>query len=259
MVFFINIGEKLKRFIRKTLIIIFSLIFIYCSYNIIKYIKSSKANEILIEDLKKEVVVDSYKNEKNTNNNENKKINFDKLHEINNNIKAWIYLKDSIIDYPIVKGNDNNFYLNHSVDGKYNPNGAIFIDYRNNDNFEDIVTYIYGHHMKNNKMFANLEFFKKQEYYDSHKDMIICTKNNNYKLELFAGFTTKDGANIYNYINSKSNQEIVKLSKSKSDFKANVDINNEEKIVVLSTCSYDFENARYVVLGVLRNLEKGDV
>ena len=163
-------------------------------------------------------------------------------------------MEDSIINYPIVKGNDNSFYLNHSIDGKYNPNGSLFIDYRNKDNFEDMVTYIYGHHMKNNTMFGNLELFKEQNYYDNHKEMYLFTKEDNYILELFAGFTTADGSEIYNYINSDSNKKLVDYAKSKSNFITNIEISSKDKVVVLSTCSYDYENARYVLLGILKKI-----
>lgn len=240
------------------IVIILLIVFMYCIYNIINYFNNSKKNKRLTDELKN-IAVKEIPQDNKIEDNEIKsttpiEVDFNKLKEINSNINAWIYMEDSIINYPIVKGNDNSFYLNHSIDGKYNPNGSLFIDYRNKDNFEDMVTYIYGHHMKNNTMFGNLELFKEQNYYDNHKEMYLFTKEDNYILELFAGFTTADGSKIYNYINTKSNEEIVQYAKDKSNFESNVEILPENKIVVLSTCSYDYENARYVLLGVLKEM-----
>ena len=254
------IGDiDLKKITKMILIIILLGIFIYCIYNIINYLNNSKKNEKLTKELQNVAIKEIPQNNK-MENNENKseapiEVDFNKLKETNSNIYAWIYMEDSIINYPIVKGNDNSFYLNHSIDGKYNTNGTLFVDCRNTDNFEDMVTYIYGHHMKNNTMFGNLEFFKEQNYYDNHKEMYLFTKEKNYKLELFAGFTVADGSKIYNYIDTKSNEEIVQYAKEKSNFKSNIEILHEDKIVVLSTCSYDYENARYVLLGVLKEIQ----
>lgn len=245
----------MKKIIKVFFVIILLGIFVYCIYNITKYLSNSKKNEKLTDELKNIAVKEITQDKKAENNEIPIDVDFDKLNENNDNIKAWIYMEDSIINYPIIKGNDNSFYLNHSIDGKYNPNGSLFIDFRNSDNFENMVTYIYGHHMKNNTMFGNLEFFKDQEYYDKHKEMYLFTKDINYKIEIFAGFTTADGSKIYNYIGSNSNDEIVKYAKNNSNFKANVDISSKDKIIVLSTCSYDYENARYVLFGKLRNIK----
>lgn len=240
------------------IVIILLIVFMYCIYNIINYFNNSKKNKRLTDELKN-IAVKEIPQDNKIEDNEIKsttpiEVDFNKLKEINSNINAWIYMEDSIINYPIVKGNDNSFYLNHSIDGKYNPNGSLFIDYRNKDNFEDMVTYIYGHHMKNNTMFGNLELFKEQNYYDNHKEMYLFTKEDNYILELFAGFTTADGSEIYNYINSDSNKKLVDYAKSKSNFITNIEISSKDKVVVLSTCSYDYENARYVLLGILKKI-----
>lgn len=254
------IGDiDLKKIIKVFLVIVLLGVFIYCLYNIINYLNNSKKNEKLTDELKniavKEVLQDNKIEDNEIKSSTPIEIDFNKLKNINNNINAWIYMENSVINYPVVKGNDNSFYLNHNVNGEYNPNGTLFVDSRNKNNFEDMVTYIYGHHMKNNTMFGNLELFKEQNYYDNHKEMYLFTKEKNYKLELFAGFTVADGSKIYNYIDTKSNEEIVQYAKEKSNFKSNIEILHEDKIVVLSTCSYDYENARYVLLGVLKEIQ----
>ena len=246
---------KMKKCIKIILILLLLSIFIYCTYNVINYLKNEyknvKLNSNIQEIAIKEVIID---NDDKTNDISPIQVDFDKLDDVNNNIQAWIYLNDSNINYPIVQGNDNNYYLSKTVDGDYNPNGTLFIDYRNNKDFSDPNTYIYGHNMKNDTMFGELEKYKKQEYYNNHKEMYILTRKNQYKLEVFAGYTTEDGSEIYNFIGNDSNERLVELAMSKSDFSSDVKVDYNDKVVVLSTCSYDYENARYVLIGVLRKI-----
>ena len=249
---------NLKKSVKIILIFILLGIFFFFIYNIINYLNNSSKNKKINDDLINVAIKEIPQSTKTKDNDIKTKapieVDFNKLKEINSNIAAWIYMENSIINYPVIKGNDNIFYLNHSIDGKYNPTGTLFIDYRNNENFDDVVTYIYGHHMKNNTMFGNLEFFKEQSYYNEHKEMYLFTNLKEYKVDVFAGFTTDDGSIVYNYIDCNSNQEIVDFAKNNSDFETNVEIADKDKIVVLSTCSYDYENARYVVFGILREI-----
>ena len=246
---------KMKKCIKIILILLLLSIFIYCTYNVINYLKNEYKNVKLNSNIQKiaikEVIID---NDNKPNDISPIQVDFDKLDNVNNNIQAWIYLNDSNINYPIVQGNDNNYYLSKTVDGDYNPNGTLFIDYRNNKDFSDPNTYIYGHNMKNDTMFGELEKYKKQEYYNNHKEMYILTRKNQYKLEVFAGYTTEDGSEIYNFIGNDSNERLVELAMSKSDFSSDVKVDYNDKVVVLSTCSYDYENARYVLIGVLRKI-----
>ena len=246
----------MKKFIKVLIIIISICVLIYCSFNITRYLVNSSKNKKLMNNIK-EIAVNDVKNT--SNNNENEVtipigVDFDRLIEYNADIKAWLYLDDSIINYPVTQSNNNSYYLDHSIDNNYNPAGSLFIDYRNKSDFTDVVTYIYGHHMKNNTMFGNLVDYKDQSYYDNHKTMYLLTKDKSYKIEIFASLTVADGADIYNFINTDSNQEIVKIAKEGSNISSNVEVLEDDKIIVLSTCTYDFKNARFVVLGKLNEV-----
>ena len=81
------------------------------------------------------------------------------LSSINSDYQFWINVEGTNIDYPVVQGSDNDFYLNHDFNKNYLPAGSIFLDYRND--FEtDYNTVIYGHHMRNSTMFGQMETFK---------------------------------------------------------------------------------------------------
>ena len=128
------------------------------------------------------------------------------------------------------------------------------MDYRNDSNLEDNNTIIYGHNMKNNTMFGSLQEYKNQNYYDNHKVMYYFTPEKNYIIELFTGYTISVESDIYDLsiIDSSKLEELI----SKSDFESNTKVTEEDKIITLSTCAYEYDGARYVVMGVLKEIEK---
>lgn len=126
------------------------------------------------------------------------------------------------------------------------------MDYRNSASLEDNNTIIYGHNMKNNTMFGSLQEYKSQEYYDNHKIMYYFTPEKNYMIKIFAGYTISVESDIYNLavIDEKEIEGLI----NKSDFKSDVDIRQDDKIVTLSTCAYDYDGARYIVVGILQEI-----
>ena len=95
------------------------------------------------------------------------------LKEINEDCVAWIYIEDTAINYPVVQGSDNSFYLKHLIDGKWNSAGCIFLDFRVDSNISDRHSIIYGHHMKDGTMFSGLTKYKKQDYYEAHPEGLL--------------------------------------------------------------------------------------
>ena len=96
-------------------------------------------------------------------------VDFDGLHQTNADVIGWIYIEDTNINYPIVQGTDNKYYVDHMVDGTKNGAGSIFMDYRNALDFSDPNTVIYGHNMKNKTMFAHITEYKDPEFFEAHR------------------------------------------------------------------------------------------
>ena len=178
-------------------------------------------------------------------------IDFDALKQENNDIIGWIYCPDTPINYPVVKGKDNNQYLRADLKGKYLVSGTIFADYRNNEVGEDKNYIVYGHNMKNSTMFGTLVKYKKQSYYDAHPTLYFLTPEHNYIIELIAGAVVKRDSDIYQ--TAPTDNTIADIM-AKSTFNSAVEIGNGENIITLSTCSYEFNNARYVVIGKLKKI-----
>jgi sortase B len=184
-------------------------------------------------------------------------VDFEKLWIQNEDIVAWLYLPDTVISYPIAQSDDNDYYLKRLLDGSYNDAGTLFVDCRNSGDFSDWNTLVYGHNMKNKTMFGTLVSYKEQEYYDEHPYMYLMTPDASYKLELVAGYITNTESDVYDFPETQQERdELLDLVRSKSTFKSDVQVQEDDRLVTLSTCSYEYEDARFVVVGVLRQLEK---
>ncbi len=180
-------------------------------------------------------------------------VNFESLQTNNPDVVAWIYSPGTIINYPIVQSKDNSYYLRRMLNGKYNQNGTIFMDYRNSADLSDLHTIIYGHNMKNAAMFGTLTEYASQEYFEAHPYLWLLTPENNYKIELIAGFITPSDSNIYAFPDTeKGRNRLISFAQSNSDFVSDLEILPEDRIVTLSTCTYEYDDARYVLVGVLR-------
>ena len=241
----------MRKIIKFVLMAICLLIFIYSAYNIYIYLEEEKANKQLTDDLMKKAVTETVTDNDDFNSLPIN-VDFDALKKENKDIIGWIYSEDTTINYPVVQSEDNEYYLRRLINGKYNTAGSIFMDFRNDPNLQDNNTIIYGHNMKNGTMFASIHEYKSQEYYNNHKVMYYFTPDKNYVIELFAGYTISVESDIYNLsdINSKIQQLI-----SKCDFKSDVEVSEKDKMLTLSTCANDYEGARYILIGVVHEIE----
>lgn len=180
-------------------------------------------------------------------------VDFEELLKINSDVIAWIYCPGTQISYPVVQGSDNSYYLYHLIDGTWNDNGTIFMDCAGKSDFSDANNVIYGHHMKSGAMFAELTKYKDASYYEKHPIMYLFTPDKTYRLDLLAGVVVNAKDPIYNF--TISEEQIGEYMRS-STFTSKAAINMDCSMLTLSTCSYEFDNARYVVLTQMVPIEK---
>lgn len=179
-------------------------------------------------------------------------IDFKKLKEQNEDVRGWIFLKDSPINYPIVQGKDNDYYLYRMFNKDYNTKGSIFLDYRSNGNFEDFNTVIYGHRMKDGSMFHDLIEYRDEDYYNKHKTMILITPEAKYDVEVFGVVTIPADSPQYKFsFNESEKQSYINWIEANTETKTDVKVTSEDKIIMLSTCTYEYDDARLVVYGKL--------
>lgn len=180
---------------------------------------------------------------------------FDILLEECEDIIAWLYCPDTQINYPIVQSENNQYYLHRLPDGSYNDAGTLFADYRCSADFSDWNTVIYGHNMKNDSMFGALPEYADQAYYEAHPILYLLTPRQSYKIELIAGYVTPSDSEVYSIpATAEERTWLVSSALEQSNFTTAADIQSEDRLITLSTCSYEYDTARYVLLGVLREI-----
>ena len=178
---------------------------------------------------------------------------FAALREINPDIVAWIYIEGTEINYPVVQGEDNDYYLKHLFNGEWNGSGCIFLDSRNDASFADRHSIIYGHHRKNGTMFTGLDKYKKQEFFDDHPVALLITPEKSDKVEFFAGYVAAPQDDAWEVGFTDAKFEVwLRKAVNRSCFSGEITPDVSDRILTLSTCSYEFADARFVLAGALR-------
>jgi sortase B len=181
-------------------------------------------------------------------------IDYEKLAALNQDVVAWLYCPNSVIDYPVMKTDNYSYYLDHLPDGTKNANGSLFIDYHNASDFSDPLAVIYGHAMKSGSMFGSLSKYKDQGYYENHPRMYLYTEQGNYRMDLLFGCVIdaeqwRERAWMY----AENWAELLDYAADHTTFKTDLRYAECDRFAALSTCSYEYNDARYVVIGILRS------
>ena len=175
-------------------------------------------------------------------------IDFAPLQQISGDVKAWIFSPNTRINNVIAQAQDNEYYLHRLLNGTETKAGTLFLDYHNQGDFSDWNTIIYGHHMKNESMFASLVTYRRQDYSDEHPVMYLYLPGHRYRLDLIAGYTTGTEDQIYTIPGTASEkQQLAEYAMQRSDFSTTANVETEDRLVTLSTCSYSYDDARYVI------------
>lgn len=172
------------------------------------------------------------------------------LKKINSEIIAWVKIKDTNIDYPVVQAKDNTKYLTRNYRGDFATAGSIFLDYRN-DGFKDDFSLIYGHRMDGQRMFGGISLFEQKDYFEKHKDGILYTEDGVYDLEI-SDFSVVDvdRTSIYNHDSNRNKRNSTVIHEVHAFAKQSrvVKYGDDDKIIVLSTCAKDSKHYRNVLL-----------
>ena len=179
-------------------------------------------------------------------------VDFEALSRVNGDIVGWLYIPGTVINYPVVQGDDNEYYLKHLFDGKTNSSGCIYLDCGAEGNFTSMNSVLHGHHMKNGSMFAGICKYKDQSYFDEHPTAMLLTPDGRYEVKFFSGYVCETTSDAWDYDFDEA--WIDKRIRS-SYFDADVIPATEDKILTLSTCSYEFTDARFVLHGILTKFE----
>lgn len=183
-------------------------------------------------------------------------VTFEGLKAINPDVKAWISVDGTHIDYPVVQGKTNLEYINKNIYGDFAFDGAIFLDTRNDPNFKDPYSLIYGHHMENGGMFGDLALFLDKNFFEENKTGTLLTEEGEYKIDFFSVIQA-DGydQNVFNpskITNNQEKMEFLQYIKQKEVNSRDVKIKSKDRIIGLSTCTSVQTNGRTILYGIMR-------
>ena len=188
--------------------------------------------------------------------NEDEGASFEELLVINKDVCAWVTVDNTNIDFPILQGETNLTYINRDVYGNFALAGSIFLDSRNDKDFHDIVSLLYGHHMDQSDMFGDLDKYKDETFLKENTTGILILPDRSYDLEIFACILT-DASNDAIFEPQEYKADINKLIRltEQEGLHYNADkleelkkTNGQRQILILSTCSTEFTDARTIVL-----------
>lgn len=177
-------------------------------------------------------------------------IDFDALRKTNPDVIGWLYYKDTHIDYPVVQGSDNDKYLHTLFDGSYGEFGTLFADAVTDKPFRQFNTIVYGHHMRNGSMFGDLKKLKDETYYLDHPQLELVTPEGKFHLMIWAFLNEPSDSKVYttNIEDKEERQEYIDMVREIANYTSGVEIKPEDRLVVLSTCAYEYQNARYMLI-----------
>ncbi len=190
-----------------------------------------------------------------------KEVDFAALQEETNpDIYAWIYIPDTMIDYPVLQHpEDNTYYLNYNLDGSKGYPGCIYTENYNTKDFSDPNTVIYGHNMKNGSMFAGLHKFEDGGYFEEHPYVYVYTPEQLYVYEIFAAHQYSNAHILLSYdftdeaVYREFLEDIKSYQGAADHYREGVEVTTEDRILTLSTCIANQGNKRYLVQAVLLN------
>lgn len=164
-------------------------------------------------------------------------------------IVAWIKVGGTEIDYPLVKGSDNEYYLNHNYKDEYNVFGAIFMDYRNQENFSDQNTIIYGHNNQRAGNFKDLHKYEEEGFFNEERFIEIYSLEGYKKYKVFAAYNAGPYDNFRNtsYLDEEG-EKLLEYVKERNIVKGEMP-DKVRDFLTLQTCSP--KDTRFVVQGVL--------
>lgn len=184
-----------------------------------------------------------------------------KLQEENSDIVGWIEIEGTNINYPVLQGEDNEYYLTHNYKKEKSQKGSIFLSKDYDLKLPSDNLLIYGHNLISGQMFNNLLKYKDREFYEKHPNIRFTTAKEDLKFEIISAFYSKvflkSEENVfryYNFVTAKSEKDynnFVENAKKASIYDTNKEAEYGDRLITLVTCSYHVEDGRFVVIGVV--------
>ncbi len=235
---------------KKIIKIIFALLLIGVMFISIFFIFKDKKEENEQKEIFEEIIDIATEN---TEEKQEDTVNMEELYKINNHIVGWIKIENTNINYPVMQTKESpNYYLRRNFYRQYSILGTPYIaENCNIENSDNLI--IYGHHIKGNKVFGELENYKTKEYYNNHKNIKFYTMKGKAEYEIIAVFKTVayTGFQYYKFYDAENEREFntfIQKCKELSFYDTEKTAIYGDKLITLSTCEYSNQNGRLVVI-----------
>lgn len=174
--------------------------------------------------------------------------------EVNKSTNAWLTIPGTHIDYPVVQGEDNDFYLHHGFDGELNQElGCPFLDCRCNSDYSGFNSIVYAHHMTMQRMFADIALFKEEDFFRGHDKGYLILNDEVHTVQFFAYLNVPSSAELYKTDFASDEDKLAYLDyiKENAGYYSDIEMNEKSRLLLLSTCTYEYEEARGVLVGLI--------
>lgn len=185
-------------------------------------------------------------------------IDWEALLAQNDDVVGWIRCPGTVINYPIVQGEDNEYYLEFLINGDWNAKGTPFVDIACPSPFKDYLTVVYGHRMRDGSMFASLlNYFSEATYYEQFPKLEIYTPDGDYDMEIVSGAKVDShDMSVYRFGEYGADQNLeyanmVMAANRIVGYNGDAQLDGTERLVLLSTCTPQSDNMRFVIWGRL--------
>lgn len=187
-------------------------------------------------------------------------VDFEELWKVNSDIVAWIRFDEpAVISYPVVKGKDNEEYLKKTISGFDNTYGSIFVNADNTGDFTEFNTIVYGHRMKNKTMFGALDNYKDKEFWNNYPYFYIYTPDGKeLKYRIFGQGIVDQSSTTYQYsfADELDKEAFLNYTRGAIEVDDSAPLSTESRIVTLSTCTAASDENRYIICGVLEEINE---
>lgn len=180
------------------------------------------------------------------------RVDFDSLWEINPDVVGWLYYPSLDISYPILKGEDNDYYLHHTIEKKKNFSGSIFMEMKNSSSFSDSHTIIYGHNMRNGSMFGKLKRIRDLEMTEEARRFWVITPEKEQLCRVFSAQEVKTGGEAYSLFSGPCQEFldwIGQMCRTSILEPEDVTFVETDRVITLSTCTGN-DKTRFIVQGL---------
>ena len=186
-----------------------------------------------------------------------KEIDLNALRQVNPDVIGWILLPDTDINYPILQGTDNEYYLNNTWLKEPNAVGSIFMEHRNLPDFTEYNTILYGHNMINGSMFSDLRHYTGENFHRDHPYVYIVTDGGVLRYEVFSAYQAELGSTTYglSFRQEETKKAFLIHALSSSKFDMGMAPELTDRILTLSTCSGTGSTTRWVVHARLKMMK----